>query len=149
MSRFLKTLLLWLLIAALPIQGMAAVVKASCGSERHNNAVNPRVSQLHFHDDGTTPHHHDALLSLPVVDHHDEASTTASDNSASADTQNHHKSSSCSACASCCFGAVAPPPVLSWNPAQHSYRAAAAALIVQFAGYIPAGIERPPRAFSA
>lgn len=36
MPRIFQTLLLWLLMAALPIQGMTTVVKTFCGAERHD-----------------------------------------------------------------------------------------------------------------
>jgi hypothetical protein len=150
MSRNLHTLLLWLLIAVLPIQGVAAVIKASCGAERHDSVA---AARMQSQDGNAMSHHHDAS----VVDHHhhDDLSTLAavaaatSDESASTDTGHHHKSSTCSACAACCFGAVAPPPALSWAPDQDSYLATASPLAIQFIGHIPAGIERPPRIFSA
>jgi hypothetical protein len=36
MIRVLKTLLLWFLIATMPVQGIAAVVQASCGPRHHD-----------------------------------------------------------------------------------------------------------------
>jgi hypothetical protein len=38
MNRVLKTFLLWLLLAALPFQGFAAAVQASCGPMAHHGS---------------------------------------------------------------------------------------------------------------
>jgi hypothetical protein len=55
----------------------------------------------------------------------------------------------CSACAACCFGATAPPSVVSVAPVFGTFEVAVTPPIVSFTGFIPAGLERPPRHLSA
>jgi hypothetical protein len=142
MHRILKTFLLWLLIAALPIQGMAAVVKASCGPTHHQSVAAMMAEHHHAHDG----HHHHADANI-AADEHRSASSTASDKAS--DKAQAQKSAFCSACAACCFGAAAPPPVVFWSPTLVRSEAKPIPLAVLFTGYIPAGLERPPRHFSA
>lgn len=137
-----KTLLLWLLIAVLPIQGMAAVVKAFCGPGRHESISVAGGAKAHYHVRGLGAHdHHDDEV---AANHHNpEASAAATD--VSLEKNHAHKSSQCGACAACCFGAAAPPPTVSWDPALVSSRHVVRLPAIQFTGFIPGGLERPPR----
>lgn len=146
MTRALKTFLLWLLIAALPIQGMAAVVKASCGPQHHGMSSVATKGVEHHHDAGSLPHHHeshDAQAASPDVDVGVDVADMSSD------TGHIHKTSYCSACATCCFGATAPPTTVSLMPASSSVEAAVNSPVISYDGFIPAGLERPPRYLSA
>jgi len=142
MNRVFKTLLLWLLMAALPIQGMAAVVKASCGSRHHamQNAA-PVAAQVveHHHDAGSASHAHHAFDTVSAGEPGD----------GSPDVKPVQKTSYCSACATCCIGAAAPPPTVFLASIVTSVEAAIAPPVISFTGFIPAGLERPPRPHSA
>jgi len=145
MNRVLKTFLLWLVIAALPLQGMAAVVKATCGLKHHSMASMAMGAADHQHPDGSMHHHHDAADSVALAvpgDLLDEAGTDSN-------TNHIHKSSYCSACAACCIGATAPPPSLILAPIFSTAETLVIPPIVSFTGFIPAGLERPPKHFSA
>lgn len=140
MNRALKTLLLWLLIAALPLQGLAAVIQASCGPAHHDGSEISAVS---------TQYHHDSEMAL---DHHDGAAAThhyASELPATSDhpsAPDKHQSSVCSACAACCVGAVAlisPPSI--FIPAHTSSELVVISPSPLVTGFIPAGLERPPK----
>ena len=145
MNRVLKTFLLWLLIAALPIQGMAAVIKASCGP-RHHDMPSVTMSVVeHHHHSNFTPHQHDMADMNVAADVESAANTTD-------DFQNPkhvHKTSYCSACAACCVGAVAPPSILSLASPRTKGETVAIPPLVSFTGFIPASLERPPKHFSA
>lgn len=135
----LKKFLLWLLIAALPLQGFAAAMQTSCGQ--------------------MVAHHGQTEKTSAMQAHHQAAGDTADSMHASADHNaphfakdpagaNHH-GGSCSACASCCIGAAAPPSVNVLTPVYRSAVPAPSAPAHLVAGFIPAGLERPPKRFTA
>ena len=134
MNRAFNIFLLWLLIAALPIQGFAAAMPLGCGSPHHGSAA--AVTEAHHHD-GIAEHSHDG----PDT-HHSASGSAAKANPDTSHTQQH---SSCSACAACCVGATAPP---SSSPMTPAYRSSESFVISQaplVAGFIPAALERPPK----
>ena len=133
MKRALKTFLLWLLVAALPMQGIAAAVQMSCGPAAHPIAAEAVHAQSHHHEGD------DAADSMTGV-----AAKSASD---PADSK--HKSSVCSACAACCVGAVAPPSGLALTPAYSSSLPEVFSPTPLVTGFIPAGPERPPKRITA
>jgi hypothetical protein len=146
MIRILKTLLLWLLIAALPVQGMAAVMKASCGPAHHGAMPTVTTVNEHHHDQHASHEH----------EHHDHAiahsDSTASGSAMTTDQSSaghQHENSSCSACAACCAGAVAPPSALLLAPVHGSSEAVLISPAPLVTGHIPDGLERPPRHISA
>ena len=132
MNRAFKTFLLWLLLAALPLQGIAAAVQTSCGPMPHHGAAEMGMQSHHHEGD-------DAADSATVV-----AAKSAGD---SADSK--HKSSVCSACAACCVGAVAPPPSLALTPAYISSLPEVVSPSPLVTSFIPAGLERPPKRVTA
>jgi hypothetical protein len=144
MNRVLKTFLLWLLMAALPLQGMAAVIKASCGPRHHDMSSVLTVKGHHSHDEAAGPHHHDDAGNVVIADDAQKASAKKSPEA----KQGPHLSY-CSACAACCFGAAAPPPSVSLTPVFSTVESAVIPPVVSFTGFIPAGLERPPRHLSA
>lgn len=146
MLRVLKTLLLWLLIAALPIQGAAAVIKASCGPRHHSASVEFNVPE-HHHSADTTAHNHafeDATALEKQAQVSDTVTVSKTDQSAKLPLN-----SFCSACAACCAGAVAPPPTVSLAPTFVLVETAVRPSVESFTGFVPAGPERPPRHASA
>lgn len=144
MIRIFKTLLLWLLIAALPVQGMAAVIKSSCGPRHHGMSSVMMEMGEHSHDQATGPHHHDEAENVAVADDAQKASAKKT-----AEAKQGPHLSYCSACAACCFGAAAPPTSISLTPDFSPVEAAVLPPVVSFTGFIPAGLERPPRHLSA
>lgn len=144
MNRVLKIFLLWLLIAALPLQGMAAVIKASCGPRHHDMSSVLMVMGEHSHHEAAGPHHHDDAGNIVVADDAQKASAQHD-----ADASQGPHLSYCSACAACCFGAAAPPPSVSLVPVFSTAETAVIPPVVSFTGFIPAGLERPPRHVSA
>jgi len=147
MIRVLKTFLLLWLMAALPIQGLAAVAQSSCDPAHHASSW-PTVALPHQHGQEAATlheHTHPGLESTAGMHHlHTASMSTPLD-----EARQVHKGSSCSACAACCFGAAAPPSVMSWNPAPTSAEVAFDFHPLLFTGHIPPGLERPPRHFFA
>ena len=134
MNRAFKTLLLWLLMAALPLQGFAAAMPSNCGSAHHGLAV----TEAHHHD-GMTEHSHDGAGT------HHSASDSAVKANHSPGASHEHQHSSCSTCAACCVGASAPPSSFPMTPAYGSSESFAISQAPLVAGFIPAGLERPPK----
>ena len=144
MRSFLRSLLIWLMALALPIQAVAAAGMQHCGPvHRLMQAGSAAAVALDSHDPAheAVPHEHgDAGLDVEVSagDRVDEDASTA----ALGDDY------TCSACANCC-SAVALPASLVRLPAPHIEALAAAMAATDVVSFTPVGIERPPRPFLA
>jgi hypothetical protein len=134
MNRFFKTFLLWLLLAALPLQGIAAAVQTSCGPMAHHGATEVVLQAQSHHHEG------DGLADSATV-------AVAKATSDSSDIK--QKSSFCSACAACCVGAAAPPSGVAPTSAYNSSLPAVVTPSPLVTGFIPAGLERPPKRITA
>ncbi|MBC7415320.1 MAG: hypothetical protein H7327_10345 [Herminiimonas sp.] len=131
---------MYLLIFLVPLQGVAGSIRSSCGPDHQMASV---FTETLGHDGGGDVVQHDAGRHVHAAvadgdqtsDHHDHS--------------HQHKSAFCGTCGSCCTGAFAPPSKIDW-----ALRAAMISIDilspVPFAtGYIPDGLERPPRIFPA
>jgi hypothetical protein len=134
MNRVLKTFLLWLLLAALPLQGIAAAMQTSCGTMAHHDPAEVVMSAQSHHHEGDG-----ASVSVKIA-----VAKTAGD---SANIK--HKNAVCSACAACCVGAVAPPSGLALTAAYSSALPEVVSPPPLVTGFIPAGLERPPKRITA
>jgi hypothetical protein len=139
----LRTFLLCLLMAALPLQGLAAVVKASCGPAHHGLSSATVAAQADHHAQAGATHqdHHDQDQ-LASVSSATAAAASPDGGSAQAD---FHASSYCSACAACCTGAVAPPSAALSDSSVDAADSGAPSAVPLVAGFISAGLERPPK----
>lgn len=137
MNRLLKTLLIWILMLALPAQALGSVIKLSCGPTHHARAsMNISVPQHPHHGmESATAHHHD------IADDANKADASAKSSVASPEYQ----SATCSACATCCSGAAVMHSPLNWTPSYRNSFIAVTSVLSSFTGHIPAGLERPPR----
>ena len=113
--------LLWLLIAALPLQGMAAAAMACHDDLRQAGAASHQMADAHA-DTATAGH---------CGGEHQHHSSGA-----------HGK---CSQCASCCIGAAAPPAMETAVPPAIPPTTVIAASEPAMIVYVPAALERPPR----
>lgn len=144
MSRALRTILLWVMALAMPVQGMAASVMQFCGpgharvlqgfvpAERQGTAV-------HDHGPG---HHHPAVGS--VRDPATPAAHSAAVDEPSGSASAHHGKYSCSACAACCSMMAMPSGfALPLRPELASELSPSPPVPVQ--SHLPDGLDRPPR----
>lgn len=134
MNRIFKTLLILLVIASLPLRGLAAV-DMSCANGPHSPSE--MTAEMKHHQGSSH------------VEFTDESSASASDhcgNKGQPDGQSHLKGTGCSASA-CFIGAVAPPLSLVWAERFAGSETVTTPPPTSFTGYIPAGLERPPRHF--
>lgn len=118
MRRAAKTLILLLLLAALPLRGYAGVLMAFCEAN-HGGAA---AALEHAHDAGAE-HHHDSDDSTPGPS---------------------HSASACSVCASCCASAsLATGAKLAVTfSAPGTYRIPFFG--GQVSGFVPDHLDRPP-----
>lgn len=145
MWRLARIAIMWLLAAAIPLQGVAAATMASCGSAEHGHLHLQRAMHGHEDADAAGPtmheHAHDAGVALHV---HAQADHSDAGKSGLAHSQFHK----CSACASCCANAAVPTQASAFEAVD------LADFFTPFvarsvAAYVTEGLERPPRAFLA
>ena len=107
MGLLIRTLLVWLLVLAVPAQGAAAATMAFCGANHHGGAAATHTEQM-------APAEHAPMRADAQGTHHshDETAPAHSDSadaggSAATSKGGHADKQKCSACASCCsMGAI-------------------------------------------
>lgn len=132
MTRTLRSVLTWLLLVAVPLQGYAAAGMLFCGALGERAPVAAGVE-----------HHHDRAT--PALDgtHHHAVTAGAGDEGAAWDLHNvmHGK---CSACSSCCSVAALPSA-----PMASAVFEPRATPFIEYeradTGHGSARLERPPR----
>jgi hypothetical protein len=104
MGLLIRTLLIWLLVLAVPAQGAAAATMAFCGPNHHGGGAAAQMQLAapanHAHHDGAIAAEHEH----PQAEAQADKGSSASAASAKVSDSSKHK---CSACASCCsIGAI-------------------------------------------
>jgi hypothetical protein len=142
MNRFLKTLLLWLVLLALPFQGIAATMQSVCTPSAGNGSAGVPVS-VEFH-------HHDSQAMKAAYAHagHHDASVGAS-NASEESHDSRHTHAACSLCAHCCVGAYALLSKPGPEPGFRNGLPVTAAPLPWLAGVVPSGLDRPPKRMTA
>jgi hypothetical protein len=148
MRKLIRIALMWLIVVALPLQGVAAATMLHCDSVHQRIAA---AGASHDHHHGTAEHRHGhAGHGSSSIGHHaaDDVAADGEDASgASFGTQSANKVG-CSSCAACSSGIALPttPVVLSPPALVHS-----ASPVPSFdtAVFLTDGPERPPRPFLA
>ena len=137
MQKLTRLFLMWLLVLALPVQGVAAASMLHCGPARGNSPGAVAQGQGHDHArHAHAGHAADEALQAQPADH-----AAAVDD----DLLVHDASQvGCSACASCCSATAIPaaPLVLAPSDPVHTVNRAIAFDVVAF---LTGGPERPPR----
>lgn len=138
---FFRTLLMWLLVMAVPAQGASAATMAFCGPGHHSAAQaihdgGPDSADVHtHHTDGVNADHEH-----PQAD----AVKAASPDVMASSKVVHHVKHKCSACASCCAAAALPSALIALPTPllADSFLA----LVPRSVAAVPIdGLERPPR----
>lgn len=132
MNRMFRTLLLWLLIAVLPLHAAAAVIGMPCGN-MHGDT--PSAAAEHHGDAAADGHHHAAQ------DDSDKAAGAHS-------TGDNGSHSTCSACSAFCSAPPVPATAHIAVPEYDGSETLRPAPATLAAGFIPEGPRRPPRAHS-
>ena len=140
MGLLIRTLLIGLLVLAVPVQGAAAATMAFCGPNHHGGE--PARSQL---SSNAPEHaHHADVAPLHGSDAGASAEVAIADNPSSLVKAGHATQQKCSACASCCsLGAILTTvpdiPVTDSAPTVFS------AVVPAVDAFAADGPDRPPR----
>ena len=138
MTSCLRFALMWLLLLALPLQGIAAATMLHCGPGHHGMlaadapVAHPSAGDSSSHHGGAG-HGHATMQASGSADHPPSA----------ADLSRQSKFK-CSACASCCLGVALPAAVITFAtfaPAD----APAFQVRIEPVGFFTDGPDRPPR----
>ena len=145
MPALVRSLLIWLMVLAMPIQGLAASVMQHCapvGPAGHSVATAARAMDGHDH------------IHAPEVLAHDRAQATDESEGLTADGVNVAPGKAtagagkCSACAACC-PAVGMPPGVSPIPTLPAETQALQLPFIEVDSFVPGGLDRPPRTLLA
>ena len=146
MWRVVRLSLMWLLAAALPLQGLSAATMLACGAGQHDHTATQVASHLHANMTPALHSHTHTHTHVADVSEHDHAGVDHSQRgSAGLDTGGIQK---CSACASCCVSAVLASEIISFDPVKLT-ESFAPPVAYTLAVFVPEGLERPPRLFLA
>lgn len=145
MNRILKTIVVWLLLLALPVQAHAAAMAGACGSVQHSAADGANTSII---DDDAASYGHHAFAGYG---HHRDADDMLTDDGVALHhaPAHTHGGSACGSCPACCIATGALALQLDWDvllAGSVSYFPASSPLLP---GVVLAGLERPPRTFLA
>lgn len=142
MQVWLRLLIVWFIAIALPVQGMAGVTMAHCGSSHERMAAAAQVTpHQHADHDAAVAHHHDgdAARGTDTPDHANAAQAQVKPDKMSSLAQ--YK---CSLCASCCAGS-ALPSAMPRIPQVAAASAVFAEEMVSVDAFASDGPDRPPR----
>ena len=139
MGLLIRTLLIWLLVLAVPAQGAAAATMAFCGPNHHGGESTTTRSEKssnapeHSHHGDAAPAHEVEAVDAAIAD---DASVVVK--------AGHAAKQKCSACASCCsLGAILTTvPVI---PATDSAPTVFATVVPTVDAFAADGPDRPPR----
>lgn len=142
MQVWLRLLIVWFVAIALPVQGMAGVTMAHCGSSHERMVAAAQVNAHHHakHDAGVA-HHHDGDAShvADAADH-----VKVAQDPVKSDKMSNLAQYKCSSCASCCAGS-ALPSAMPRIPQVAAAPAVFAEEMVSVDAFASDGPDRPPR----
>lgn len=142
MQVWLKLLIVWFIAIALPVQGMAGVTMAHCGSSHERMGAAMEATQHRHADHGADiPHHHDDAAAAVATQADHETATQAKAQPGKVSDLAQYK---CSSCASCCAGS-ALPPAIPRLPQANAAPAVFTEALVTVDAFASDGPDRPPR----
>jgi hypothetical protein len=137
MRSLIRTIMVWVLFASLPVQGIAAAIKLPCTMAHDAALADARAESMDDCDEAGMA----MPAAEPTAQAHGDASLATPDIPCDKASHQH----SCRTCPACQVAAVAPPPfampVLAVAHVAYDYVSPTSA----FEGWIPSLIERPPR----
>lgn len=138
MNRSIKTFLVWLLMAMLPLHAVAGS-RMSCGP------VHPLSSQVLSELGADSEEHPADAHAHHGGEHASQADSSAVDADPASSESDNKPHSTCSACSAFCLGAFAPPSTHLAVPAFDGSDAVIVAPAAFAVGFIQDGPQRPPR----
>lgn len=138
MRPWIRILMLWIMIVSLPMRGIAGAVTYSCAMT-HASMANRAVASLQDCDDPE--------MTMPMVQPHARvhAGADIAHRDKPCDQGSCQKHSSCRACPACHVGAAAPPSIAIVEVPAASLANRSISPAPFFTGWIPSGLDRPPR----
>lgn len=146
MVGWFRTVLIWLLVLALPAQGAAAATMAFCNPNHHATAGTVAHTQAHGHsatDSSVFDNHHLHVADAVVASASVTAATTAAVDAPSSKLV-HADPHTCSACASCCTATAICSTVLN-VPAPDVTPNVFGSVVATVEKFSSDGPDRPPR----
>jgi len=134
MNRAARAFLIWAMVIAMPMQGMAASLMLFCGPS-HARMMRGLAADTPAHEHAAAGHDHAAML----------AAGSAAD---AGDAASQQPDLTCSACAACC-SVLALPMSFSLPAATGVSHAVQTAPPAPRPSHEPDGLERPPRSTRA
>jgi hypothetical protein len=145
MPVLVRSLLIWLMVLALPSQGLAASVMRHCapvGPPVHSVAAASLSMDGHDHVHAAeVPGHH-------LAQHAPGSDVSTADGAGLAHGKVTAGAGKCSACAACC-PAVGMPPSVSPIPTPPAETQALQLPFIEVDSFVPGGLDRPPRTLLA
>jgi hypothetical protein len=139
MWRAIRIAVMWLLAAAIPAQGFAAVTVHRCDANHHQRTA--AAAALVHADSVAHRHasHHPAATASDAQEGDDSAQPVKAKDGVQASSKG-----SCSLCASCCTAAALPATIVAFD-APMFVESLCAAAVGSVAPFLTDGPERPPR----
>lgn len=136
MRKLIKNFAILLIAIAIPVQGFASIAMVNCEQSSSHNSQNVAAESVHNHGqhsghDMSKEHPHDA----------DDSSNHVFQNT----DKSKHSCAHCAKCTSCCSGFTFQTTSsslfqqLNAGETRYSYNS------LLFTGFVPSGLERPPR----
>lgn len=138
MSRVFRILVALCLALAVPLQGLAGVTMAACGTVHAHSAM---ASAAATHGDSAMAHDHAAMGHDHAAMGHEGAGAAPASHEGEKNAADHR----CTACAACCNLSAAPVPAVAFQGAVPAPNLAIPFLEAARASVAPDGLERPPR----
>lgn len=151
MNRVFRAFLVWVMVIAMPVQGMAASVMLFCGPSHERMMQGLMADAPALASSQTTAPGHDLMAAdHGAHEHAVPAHSVADEPAAGADANDvtgllpHHGKFSCSACAACCSALALPASFVLPVPSSPEYLAPMSP-VEPVASHQPDGLDRPPR----
>lgn len=151
MQRVFRAFLVWVMVIAMPVQGMAASVMLFCGPSHERMMQGLMADAPALASSLTTAPGHDRMAADHAVHEHASPEYPVADEpAAGADASGvnglskHHGKFTCSACAACCSALVLPASFVLPVPSSPEHLAPMSP-VEPVASHQPDGLDRPPR----
>jgi ABC-type nickel/cobalt efflux system permease component RcnA len=132
-KRWIKIFAIWLIAIAIPVQGVASVAMINCAQSPHQYQQELAKHQHDMQHDHVTEHAHS----------HDTAKVDGQITQGKLNTK--HACAHCVKCTNCCSGFTFQSTASSLFQQLPVIQARLNDLTLLFTGFIPSGLERPPR----
>lgn len=132
MNRWFNIFAIWLIAIAIPVQGLASVATMNCVQTEH-------------HQMDVSDHHHD-MHQEHVTEHaHSHDTAKVDDRLTQIKVNTQHSCASCLKCTSCCSGFTFQSTTTNLFLQLFVKVTRFNDRTLRFIGFIPTGLERPPR----